>query len=128
MMMPYLPPIEWEHLTASLDLPPQFGGVGLQFLIRVVDEELLGSWASITSDLITFFRSKDTPVYSRLAYAVNSMVDTHNIAPEETSIPTIKSLLAVSMRARAFLDTFPQAEIDFTNSLVMGERTVEIPG
>ena len=32
-----------DHLSASLDLPPQFGGVGLQSLIRVVDEELLGS-------------------------------------------------------------------------------------
>ena len=38
-----LPPIKWEHLVASLDLPPQFGGVGLQSLIRAVDEEIFGS-------------------------------------------------------------------------------------
>jgi len=42
-----LPPIEREHLADSLDLPPQFGGVGLQSLIRADDGELLGSWASI---------------------------------------------------------------------------------
>jgi hypothetical protein len=46
-----------SHLAASLDPPPpppQFGGVGLQTLIRIAEEELLGSWASITSDLISF--------------------------------------------------------------------------
>ena len=53
-----LPLIEREHFAASLNLPPQIGGVSLQSLIRAADEELLGSWASITSDLITFFRSK----------------------------------------------------------------------
>ncbi len=54
-----LPTSECELLSSTLDLPPQFGGsTGLQSLIRVADEELLGSWASITSDLITFFRSK----------------------------------------------------------------------
>ena len=70
-----LPPTERDHLAASLDLPPQFGGVGLQSLIRAADEELLGSWASITSDLITFFRSKDMPVYTKLADALDSMAD-----------------------------------------------------
>ncbi len=44
------------------------------------------------------------------------------------AIPVIESLLAISTRAHAFLDIIPQAEIDFTTSLVMGERTVEIPG
>ena len=36
-----LPPIERDHRSASLDLPPQFGGVELQSLIRAADEELL---------------------------------------------------------------------------------------
>ena len=38
-----LPTTERENLTTSLDLPPQFGGVGLQSLSRAADEELLGS-------------------------------------------------------------------------------------
>ena len=29
---------ERQHLATSLDLPPQFGGVGLQYLIRATDE------------------------------------------------------------------------------------------
>jgi hypothetical protein len=37
-------------------------------------------------------------------------------------------MLVVITRAHAFLDTIPQTEIDFTTFLVMGERTVEIPG
>jgi hypothetical protein len=122
-----LPPLDREHLVASLDLPPQFGGVGLQSRIRAADEELLGSWASITSDLISF-RSKDSPVYTRLADALDSMADTHDNTHDETLIPTIKSMLVVSTRAHAFLNTIPQTEIDFTTSLAMGERTVEIPG
>jgi hypothetical protein len=37
-----LPATERAHLAASLNLPPQFGGVGMQSLIRAADEELLG--------------------------------------------------------------------------------------
>ena len=103
-----LPPLDREHLADSLDIPPQFGGVGLQSLIRVADEELLGSWASITSDLISFFRSNDSPVYTRLVDALDSMADTHDNTHGETLIPTIKSMLAISTRAHAFLDTIPQ--------------------
>jgi hypothetical protein len=35
---------ERELLSSSLDLPPQFGGIGImQPLIKATDEELLGS-------------------------------------------------------------------------------------
>ena len=68
-----LPPLERDHLIASLDLPPQFKGVGLQSLIRAADEKLLGSWASITSDMITFLRSNDLPVYNKLADTLDAM-------------------------------------------------------
>ncbi len=37
-----LPDTGRTHLAGSLDLPPQFGGVGLQSLIRVYDEVFLG--------------------------------------------------------------------------------------
>ncbi len=56
------------------------------------------------------------------------MADTHGNVLVETTILAIESMLAVSTRAHAFFDTIPQAEINFTTSLVMGERTVEIPG
>ena len=55
---------ERAHLATSLDLPPQFGGVGLQSLIRTSDEELFGSWAAVTTDLINFCRSKGLSTYS----------------------------------------------------------------
>jgi hypothetical protein len=37
-------------------------------------------------------------------------------------------MLTVHTKAIAFLDAIPHAEIDFTTSLVMNERTVEILG
>jgi hypothetical protein len=49
-----LPTLERAHLAESLDLPPQFGGVGLQSLMRASDKELLGSWTTVTADLINF--------------------------------------------------------------------------
>ena len=36
---------ERELMSSSLDLPPQFGGIGIQLLIKAADEKLLGSWA-----------------------------------------------------------------------------------
>ena len=45
---------ENNYLAASLELPPQFGGVGMQSLMRIADEELLWPWASIIAELITF--------------------------------------------------------------------------
>ena len=48
---------ERQRLSSSLDLPLEFGGVGLQSLVRAADDELLGSWASVTTNLIALFRS-----------------------------------------------------------------------
>ena len=102
-----LPPTERDHLAASLDLPPQFGGVGLQSLIRAADEELLGSWASITSHLISFFRSKDMPVYTKLADTLDAMADSPEKLTVEPAIPAIESMLATGARAHAFLEIIP---------------------
>ncbi len=54
-----LDPHDRNRLAAELDLPPQFGGVGLQSLIRAADEKLLGSWASVSADVIAYFRTKN---------------------------------------------------------------------
>ncbi len=114
-------------MPASLDLPPQFGDVGLQSMIRAADEELLGSWASITSDMITFFRSKDLPVYAKLANALDAMTDSPDDPTYVPHIPTIERMLAVVVMAHAFLDDIPRIEIDFTTYLLIGERNGTIP-
>ena len=93
---------ERQQLSASVDLPPQFGGVGLQFIVRVDDEKLLGSWASVTTDIIAFFRSKGLQVYDNLANALDTMAD-EETKPETTVIPAVASLQAVNMRAPGFL-------------------------
>jgi hypothetical protein len=59
----------------------------------------LGSWASITSDLIAFFRSKNLPVYSKLADALDSMADTLDVRLDVPTIPAIEMLLAIGTRA-----------------------------
>ena len=83
-------------LAASLDLPPQFGGLGLQSLIRVANEEWLGSWASVTTNLIAFFRSKGLTVYDKLADALDAMAD-ENIDLATPIIPTYASLLTAAL-------------------------------
>jgi hypothetical protein len=118
---------ERRHLAASLDLPPQFGGVGLQSLVRAADEELLGSWASVTGNLIAFFRSKGLTVYDKLADALDTMAD-ENINMAIHIIPAFASLLTVSTKAYAFLEDIKQAEMDFATATVFGEILVEISG
>ena len=66
---------EGDLLSASLDLPTQFGGIGMQSLIRAVDEELPGSWASVTTILVVFLRSKSLSVYDKLSDALDAMAD-----------------------------------------------------
>ena len=118
---------ERQHLAASLDLPPQFEGMGLQSLIRAAYEELLGSWASVTANLITFSRSKGLSVHDKLADALDAMVD-ENTDPATPIIPAVASLLAVKTRARGFLEDISRAEMNFATATAMGERLVEIPG
>ena len=43
--------------------------------MRAADEELLGSWASITPNLISFYRSKGLEVYTKIVDALDSMAD-----------------------------------------------------
>jgi hypothetical protein len=98
------------HLAASLDLPPQFGGVGLQSLIRDdADEELLGSWAAVTANLITLCRSKGLSSYSHISDALDSMVDSPPTPMDEDHAPplhpAIDAMMTFSMRSHAFLGT-----------------------
>jgi len=81
-------------------------------------------------------------VYDKMANALDSMAD-EVVSPAEDEdqapgaaktdaavlhIPAVTSLLAVSARAHTFLADISQEEMDFSSSLTMGERTVEVPG
>ena len=104
-----LPAPERAHLASSLDLP-QFGGVGLQSLMRAADAELLGLWASITFDLVTFCQSKGMSVYSRIANALDSMADPPSLDEHQAPSPHPANdvVMTVSTTAHAFLEIFPK--------------------
>jgi len=78
---------EREHLCI-IGPPTTFVGVGLQSLIKAADEELLGSWAAVPSDLITFLMSKGMPVYSQPANALDGMIDTDDNPSNDQPITT----------------------------------------
>jgi hypothetical protein len=90
----------------------------------------LGSWASVTANIISFLRSKGLNVYGRLANALAGMAE-DECEPRDLStadIPAVSSMLGVSARAHAFLSDIPLVELEFASSLELGERTVEVPG
>jgi hypothetical protein len=86
---------------------------------------MIGSWASNTADLITYFRAKSLPVYDELAEALEAMADEETVT---TMVLAVHSLLEVNARSQSFLADMTKAEMDFAKSTVMGERQVEIPG
>ena len=100
----------------------------MQSLIRASHEELLGSWASVTANLIVFLRSKSLSVYDKLADALDAMVDDDTDDTDSPVIPAIASIMAVSARAHTFLADITKSEMDFATSLTLGERLVEVPG
>jgi hypothetical protein len=63
--------------------------------MRVAHEELLGLWASLTADLVSFFRSKCFNVYDKLANALDVMANEDD-DPTSSSIPVVASLLGVN--------------------------------
>jgi hypothetical protein len=99
----------------------------MQSLIRSVDEELIGSWASITANLIVFVRSKGLIVYERHAYTLDAMADDEEGAMVPI-IPTVTTLMAANTSAHTFLVDITQTEMDFATSLALSERLVEAPG
>ena len=113
-----LPALERAHLAASIDLPPQFGGAGLQSLIRTADEEIIGSWAAYTADLITLYRSKGLSAYSHIVDALDSIAN-HLPTPMDDDHapplhPSIDAMMTDSMRAHAFFGTISKEEVDFS--------------
>ena len=47
------------------------------------------------------------PVYTKLADALDSMADSFETLAKEPAISAIESMLAISARAHAFLETIP---------------------
>ena len=80
-------PIARDQLTGLLDLPPAFGGIGLQSLERSADEELLSSFASISSSLTSFCRSTEQLVYIAIAKALEGMDASELLSGEEDLAP-----------------------------------------
>jgi hypothetical protein len=56
-----------SQLSDLLDLPPSYGGAGLQSLEDSADEEFMGSFAAIAVALISFCNKTELPVYIRIA-------------------------------------------------------------
>ena len=65
-----LDPNEKDMLSDWLDLPYSYGGADFKSLSRSAYEEFFGSFAAITSSLISFCKKTDLPVYIRIAEAV----------------------------------------------------------
>ena len=93
---------------------------------------MLGSWASITADLIKFFRSKDLNIYTELADTLNSMADADDEPTDPTlalPIPVMAALMTIRTRAYAFLSEMLQVKLEIASFFCRhGGRTFEIPG
>jgi len=70
-----------SQLSDLLDLPPSYGGAGLQSLEDSADEEFLGSFAAIAASLITFSRKTEQHVYIRIAEALEALATRREAYP-----------------------------------------------
>ncbi len=98
------------QLSGLLDLPPSYGGTGLQSVERSADEEFLGSFAGISAKLIAFCRKTELSVYISIAEALDYMGDAAGILEisEEADkpgplspIPVVCELSVVAARTLA---------------------------
>jgi len=78
-----------NQLASLIDLPPAFGGIGLQSLERSADEELLGSFAGISASFISFCRPTELPVYIAIAEALEGMEDAIELLNSGRKIPPL---------------------------------------
>ena len=94
-----------DILIDWLDLPPSYGGAGLNSLCHSNDEELLGSFAAIVASLISFCRKTELHVYMGIAEALEAMGDVVVILEEavspspENPRESLEAIRAVSVRA-----------------------------
>jgi hypothetical protein len=119
-----------DQLAGLADLPPAFGGIGLQSLERSADEEFLGSFAGISASLISFCRSTGLPVYFAIAEALEDMGGAVELLSGDDASPTPLPILQVREVASRTFASLPPSESAFTlaTQLVKGHSVVEIPG
>ena len=67
------------NLARLIDLPPTFGGIGLQSLERSADEKFLGSFADISTSLISFCSSTELLVYVAIVEALEKLWDVEGL-------------------------------------------------
>jgi hypothetical protein len=119
-----LGPAGMSHLSDFLDLPPSYGGVGLQSLEGSADEEFLGSFAAIAATLISLCRKTEQRVYIRIAEALESLD-----GPEsKETCPTLRGVLEVMSRTEILRDPLTEEETAGATDLIKGTRTVVVPG
>jgi hypothetical protein len=121
-----------EVLGGLLDLPPSYGGAGLHSLENDADEEFLGSYAGITSSLITFCRRTELPVYIRFVEALEDLDPLEQASwsdhPVRTPCATISEVLEVAERSYAPTARVTSEELQLATQLVRGHNTAEVPG
>ena len=88
-----------DNLAGLADLPPAFGGIGLQTLEHSADEEFLGSFAGISASLISFCRSTDLLVYVAIAEALEKLGDVEELLNGGDVDSTPLSILEVIARS-----------------------------
>jgi hypothetical protein len=113
-----------SQLSDILDLPPSYGGAGLQSLEDSADEEFLGSFAAIAAALISFCRKTELRVYIRIAEALESLDDPES----EGACPTLRGVQEVMLRTETLREPLTTEETASATDLVRGTRTVEVPG
>jgi len=127
--------LEKHHqLTEWLDLPPFYGGIGLNSLARSADEEFVGSFAGIASSLIELCRKTELPIYISIAEALEALGDVAEILEED--LPPSKELPCVSVAAIAVaaarvatsLSIPSDEEMRTATHLVRGHSVVEVLG
>ena len=112
-----------DNLAGVIDLPPAFGGIGLQSLERSADEELLGSFAGISASLISFCRSTELPVYVAIAEALEKMGDAVELLNGGDDDPTPLSIRQVEEVAARSLSLTPPVRCSLYTRYSARERS-----
>jgi hypothetical protein len=113
-----------SQLSDLLDLPPSYGGAGLQSLEDSADEEFVGSFAAIAASLIAFCRKTEVQVYISIAEALEELD-----SPDcEGLCPTLRGVHAAMERTEHLREPLTAEEAAGATDLVKGTRIVEVPG
>jgi hypothetical protein len=123
-----------EILATWLDLPPSYGGMGLNSLTRSGDDEFLGSFAAIAASHISFCRKTELEVYIRIAEALEDLGETPEQLEDNLQSPnghqcdTLATIRTVTERASISMSPPTGEELNLATQLIGGHSIVEVPG